>query len=181
MGLGKINKSRKKNYFGGSLSFGYKSIYNAVGIAAQARLLNHIDLDLGWSYSFFNGNGYSAGINLVPFKSKIRPFIGVEYGKSFGDNNLDVTNTDTEDVSYYRISPVEYVYLKTGIMFEVDDDEFSSAPWFFVLNFSYRKAISDYSIELVGGPVHNKEDRLKSRMENGVGFNISLIVFLGKK
>jgi hypothetical protein len=109
------NGQKRSNYLGFSMTGGYKSNYSFAGIAVQARLIKHIDLDFGGSYSFFNGFGYSGGINLVPLNTKLQPFIGVSYGKSFGINNYDITKGE-DKTSYYRISPIDYYYLKTGLI-----------------------------------------------------------------
>jgi hypothetical protein len=50
---------------------------------------------------------------------------------------------------------------------------------FFVFTISYRKAISNYSIELVDGPEYKDEDRLHRRMEDGIGFSISVVFLFG--
>jgi len=174
-------KGQKENYFGASFSVGYKSIHNLSGIAAQARLLNHIDLDLGWTYSHFNGHGYSGGINYVPLNTKVQPFIGFQYGKSFGNNNFDIT--EGENISYYNISPIEFVYVKFGVMYELEEDEdqaVKNMPAFFSLSLSYRYAVSNYQVVHTGGNPYKYEESLNKRMGDGLGFSVSLIVLFGK-
>jgi len=173
-------KGQNGNYIGGSFNIGGKSIYNLAGIAVQTRLMNHFDLDFGGSMSYFNGFGYSGGINFVPLKTKLQPFIGVQYGKSFG-GEIDIT-AKGKDASYYDISPIEFLYLKSGLMIKLDPnegDEDKNRLGFLVFTFSYRESISNYTIEHISGPTYENESFFNAKMSNGIGFNFSLIVLFG--
>lgn len=175
-------KGQTNNSAGFSLSFGHKSNYSFGGIAGQLRLLKHIDLDLGGSYSFFNGYGYSSGISFAPLNTKVRPLLGFSYGKSLGVKNYDITEGET-NTSYYEISPIEFIYTKLGVIFKLEQmegQERANQNGFFVLALTYRKAITDYSIELVNGPTYENEDYLHSKMEDGIGFSLSFIILFGK-
>lgn len=174
-------KGQKGNYIGGSINFGSNSIYNMMGIAMQARLMNHIDLDLGGSMSFFYGFGYSGGINIVPFDNKFQPFIGCQYHKSFG-GVIDFT-AKGDDVGYYDISPIEFLYLKSGLMIKVPshkEDGIKYNHLFIAFTLSYRKPISNYSIDHISGTKHQNESALNSSMSNGIGFNFATIILFGK-
>lgn len=147
-------KGQTKSSAGFSVSFGHKSAYSLAGIAGQVRLLNHLDIDIGGSYSFFNGYGYSGGVSFIPLNRTVRPLLGFAYSKSFGVKNYDIT-VDEIKTSYYKTSPVDYIYVRAGFMYKVENLEGQkslSSAMFFVLALTYRKAISDYSIELVDGP-----------------------------
>jgi|GEM_PF-2634523 len=174
-------KGQTKNFIGFSVSFGHKSNYSFAGIAGQARLFNHLDLDFGGSYSFFNGYGYSGGISFIPLNTNLRPLLGFAYGKSFGVKKYDITEGETK-TSYYKTSPVDYIYTRAGFVYEVEDFEgqrSANSPMFFVFALTYRKAISDYRITLVDGPGYKDEEFLNSKMEDGIGFSISCILLFG--
>jgi len=174
-------KKEANHYIGIGMMFGSKSIYNQGGVFIYSRLFNHIDLDFGFTKGNYNGNGYSGGINFVPLKTKIQPFIGIQYSKHFGNSVFNVISNGNS--TNFKINQVEFFHLKTGLMGHLHQNEDGKRHTLINLTLSYRKTpYSEFRAYYIDGFLpYQDEEKLNSRIGDGLGISISIVLLLANR
>jgi len=172
----------QSNYLGFSFGAGIKSDYNQFGILANARLFKHLDVDFGYARSKFNGGGISTGISYAPLNTKLQPFIGVQYLRTFGTRfNVGADANTTE----LKVLPCEFFYGKAGVMYKLgktEDQIVENMLMFVSLCLSYRyTSYGDNTVRYVSGPTTYKDESyFNGRIGGGYGFSVAFTVLFGK-
>jgi len=171
--------SQDKLNIGVGVNAGYRSTFGEGGFMTSLRVKNHIDIYGGVSFGKFMGVGISGGINTYFLNTKLQPLIGLSYN-NFSGNQFSIGNSEVDE-GYYKVNPTQFFVFSFGCRRILKFDD-SSAKGFmaFVPSVTYRYYNPEYKVIYISG-VYNSSDanRINNWIGNGIGFNVSLIFYIG--
>lgn len=158
---------------GGIAAVGSKSVYNEWGIGPLARFGNHVEVNLGFSYGRYNGVGFTTGLTYHVLKTRLSPFVGIEYSKSHGIGNITLHyNSYSSEI---RIGTCEFLVPKVGLTLKVrEENMIGSGEGFWTF------CVSNRQITYSSSPVRfldanmpaDEQNYFKQRVGSGWGFFI---------